>query len=135
MVIRIDDQTVDREFLERVEEISGQNLHQCMQCGTCTAACPMIDAMEMAPRRVMHLLQMGLREYVENVNTVWMCASCHACQARCPRCVELPKVMEAVRLLTLRRNLDRVDPRSVDVTVFREAPQVALVSAFRKLTA
>jgi heterodisulfide reductase subunit C len=135
MVIRIDDQTVDVEFVEKVQEISGQSLHVCMQCGTCSASCPMVESMELTPRRVMQLLHMGLREHVENVNTVWMCASCHTCEARCPRGVELPKVMEAVRLLKLRRNQDHVDPRRVAVTVIREVPQVALVSAFRKLTA
>lgn len=135
MVIRIDDSTVDMEFVERVREVSGQVVHTCMQCGTCSATCPMVDSMELTPRRVMQFLLLSLRERIENVNTVWMCASCHSCEVRCPRGIEVPKVMEAVRLLKLRRNQDYVDPRTVGADVVRDVPQVALVSTFRKLTA
>ena len=135
MRIVINGRTVDQEFIDRVEEISGQKLASCMQCGTCTASCPMVEAMQLSPRRVMHLLQMGLRPYVEEANTVWICASCHTCEARCPRCVDLPKVMEAIRQVTLRKNKDRVDPQRLKPTVIDEAPQVAMVGCFRKLTA
>ena len=34
MRILINGSTVDQDFIERVEEISGQNIKQCMQCGT-----------------------------------------------------------------------------------------------------
>ncbi len=135
MRILINGRTVDQDFIERVEEISGQNIKQCMQCGTCSASCPMEEGMDMSPRKVMHLTQMGLREYVEGANTVWICASCHTCEARCPRGVDLPKVMEAIRLLTLRKNKDAVDPKQIEATVIDEAPQVAMVGCFRKLTA
>ena len=90
---------------------------------------------EMTPRKLMHLTQMGLREYVEGSNTVWICASCHTCESRCPRGVDLPKVMEAIRLLTLRKNEDAVAPAEIDEKVIEEAPQVAMVGCFRKLTA
>lgn len=135
MRILINGRTVDQDFIERVEEISGQNITQCMQCGTCSASCPMEKDMEMSPRKVMHLTQMGLREYVEGANTVWICASCHTCEARCPRGIDLPKVMEAIRLLTLRKNKDAVDIGKLEAKVIDEAPQVAMVGCFRKLTA
>ncbi len=135
MRILINGRTVDQDFIERVEEISGQNIKQCMQCGTCSASCPMEEGMDMSPRKVMHLTQMGLREYVESANTVWICASCHTCETRCPRGVDLPRVMEAIRLLTLRKNKDAVDPNQLEATVIDEAPQVAMVGCFRKLTA
>jgi heterodisulfide reductase subunit C len=95
----------------------------------------MEESMEMTPRKVMHLAQLGLRQYVEAANTVWICASCHTCESRCPRGVDLTKVMEAIRLLTLRRNKDQVDPQRIAPTVIGEAPQVAMVGCFRKLTA
>jgi heterodisulfide reductase subunit C len=135
MRIRINDRTVDREFIERVKEISGENIYQCTQCGTCSASCPMLAGMEMSPRKLVHLLQMGLREQVKGANTAWVCASCHTCMARCPRGLDLTKVMEAVRQLTLRQNQDHVDPRQLEPTVIGDAPQAAMVSAFRKLTA
>ncbi len=90
--------------------------------------------MEMSPRKVMHLAQMGLRDYLESTNTAWICASCHSCEARCPRCLDVPKVMEAIRQLTLRKNEDRVDVKALEATVADGAPQIAMVSCFRKLT-
>lgn len=135
MRILINGRTVDEDFIERVEEISGQNIKRCMQCGTCSASCPMEADMDLSPRVVMHFTQMGLRDVVQGANTVWICASCHTCEARCPRGVDLPKIMEAIRLLTLRKNKDAVDPRQLEATVIDEAPQAAMVGCFRKLTA
>ena len=135
MHILINGRTVDQDFIDRVEEISGQNITKCMQCGTCSSSCPMEQGMDMTPRTVMHLTQLGLRQYVESSNTVWVCASCHTCEARCPRGIDLPKVMEAIRLLTLRKNKDAMDPQQLAPEVMDELPQVAMVGCFRKLTA
>ncbi len=38
MRILINGRTVDEDFIERVEEISEQNIKRCMQCGTCSAS-------------------------------------------------------------------------------------------------
>ena len=135
MRIPITPRTVNLAFIARVEEISGESLLRCMQCGTCTASCPMAEGMELPPRTVVHLAQMGLEGLVRDVNTTWLCASCHTCEARCPRSLDLPKVMEAIRLLTLRANRDRVDPRRLEPTVIAGAPPIAMVACFRKLTA
>jgi heterodisulfide reductase subunit C len=63
------------------------------------------------------------------------CASCHTCQVRCPRGIEVPKVFEAVRLLTLRQNEDFIKLKELADETIEGAPQIAMVSAFRKLTA
>ncbi|MFH0901845.1 MAG: 4Fe-4S dicluster domain-containing protein [Pseudomonadota bacterium] len=127
----------DLEAFHKLQETSGQNLHRCMQCGQCSASCPMFATGESqaSPRRVMHLLQLGLVEELARLNTPWVCASCHTCQARCPRSVDLPRVMEAVRLLTLRRNINFIEPAKIPAPIISRAPQIAMVSAFRKLTA
>ena len=75
------------------------------------------------------LVAAGADLYAEN------CASCHTCQVRCPRGIEVPKVFEAVRLLTLRQNEDFIKLRELADETIEGAPQIAMVSAFRKLTA
>jgi heterodisulfide reductase subunit C len=120
---------------KKLSEISGENVHQCMQCGTCSAVCPMAESMEITPRKAMHLLQFGLSEEVLRANIGSFCASCHTCSVRCPRGIDVARVFEAVRLLVSRENIDVVQPGKIDKDKLKEAPQIALVSVFRKLTA
>jgi heterodisulfide reductase subunit C len=127
------------EFHTRIEkkisELSGENVHQCMQCGTCSAVCPMAESMAMTPRRAMHLLQFGISAEVLEADIGRFCASCHTCTVRCPRGIDVAKVFEAIRLLLLRENIDALKLSEIDEKILKTAPQIALVSAFRKLTA
>ena len=134
-VIKISDRTYDKAFVEKLEEISGENIHKCMQCGTCSGACPMSDSMDVPPRKIVVLAQYGLKDEVTDANTVWLCATCQACHARCPRGLNLTKIMEAIRQLTLRENENYVEPNDVDEETLKDMPQIALVSCFRKHTA
>jgi heterodisulfide reductase subunit C len=94
----------------------------------------MVDHITAVPRRIMALLQLGLTDSLASENTPWVCASCHTCEVRCPRGIDIPKVMEALRQLKLRENEDRVSPSSVQPQIKDGAPQIAMVSCFRKLT-
>jgi heterodisulfide reductase subunit C len=132
--IKISDKTYDREFVKKLEEISGENFHTCMQCGTCSGACPMGDQMDTPPRRIVLLSHMGLKDRVVDSNTVWMCATCETCYVRCPRGIKLPKLMEAIRQYRLRTNTNYVEPSEISEDVLEDLPQIAIVSCFRKHT-
>lgn len=134
MTVKISPKTVRKEFIERLENLSGQNIQQCFQCGTCSGACPMIEAMDLHPREVMRKAQFGLENELGNSKTCWVCASCHNCNVVCPRGVDLPRVMEALRLLTLRKNKNFIEPSKLPKETIRECPQIAMVAGFRKLT-
>ena len=124
------------EFVKKVEEISGESLFSCYQCGMCSANCPMSFAMDILPRRIMRLIHLGLEDDIAKCKTIWLCASCLTCAVRCPRGVNLCKVMEALRLISLRKNnIDYVQPSNIPVDDLAELPQLALVSSFRKHTA
>jgi len=135
MPIPISDKTVKRDFIEKVVKLSGQNIYKCFQCGTCGGACPMSGHMETVPRKIMRMAQLGLEEQVSECNTYWTCASCHTCTVSCPRGIDLARVMEAIRLLTLRKNVNYIEPSELPEEELKELPQIALVSCFRKLTA
>ena len=124
-----------RSKINKVKELSGENIQLCMQCATCSAVCPMVESMGTTPRRVMHLLQFGLTDEALEARVGQICASCHTCTVRCPRGIDVARVFEAVRLLPLRQNKDLIRPGEIDKAVIKQAPQIALVSAFRKLTA
>ncbi len=134
MPIEISDKTVKSEFIEKVQRLSGQNIYKCFQCGTCGGACPMSDHMDTVPRRIMRMAQLGLEEDVCETKGYWTCASCHTCTVNCPRGIDLAKVMEAIRQITLRKNINIVEPSQLDEETVKELPQIALVSCFRKLT-
>ncbi|MBW2527730.1 MAG: 4Fe-4S dicluster domain-containing protein [Deltaproteobacteria bacterium] len=134
MAIRVLLRSLNRDQLKKVAEISGQNVYRCMQCGTCSGVCPMNESMDLTPRQAVLMLQHGLVDEVLEAKTPWVCASCHTCEARCPRGLELPKVMEAIRQMQLRQNEDKVNPRKVPVEELTDMPQMALVAGFRKLT-
>ena len=124
----------DETFKKKVMEISGENFHKCYQCGTCSGSCPMAEHITVLPRRVMAFLQLGHREELEKSNTPWTCASCHTCMVRCPRGIDIPKVMEALRLLQLRQNINQIEPSKMSKKEIVDLPQIAMVSGFRKLT-
>ncbi len=135
MPILLSDDTVSLEFIRKVEEISGENFSQCMQCGTCSGMCPMIGQMNLTPRRLLLLTRFGQKETVLGANTIWLCASCHSCLVRCPRGLDLPKIMEAVRQIVLRTNENYLEPFEVPDEILEGVPPIALVSCFRKHTA
>lgn len=135
MPIEISEKTVKNEFIEKVAKLSGQNIYKCFQCGTCGGACPMSGHMDTPPRRIMRMAQLGMEECVAESKTYWTCASCHTCTVSCPRGIDLARVMEAIRQLTLRKNVNMVEPSQLEEDVLKELPQIAMVSCFRKLTA
>lgn len=94
----------------------------------------MSDHMEAVPRKIMRMAQLGLEDSIDEYNTFWTCASCHTCTVNCPRGIDLAKVMEAIRLLTLRKNENKVEPSKLSKDLVKELPQIAMVSCFRKLT-
>ncbi|MBI4882354.1 MAG: 4Fe-4S dicluster domain-containing protein [Planctomycetes bacterium] len=126
---------LDDAIIQKIAEISGENARRCMQCGTCSAVCPMVESMQPSVRQLMLLLQHGRSGAVQEATTAWTCAACHTCLVRCPRGIDIPRLMEGIRQIVLRQNLDRVDPRAIPAETLAALPPIALVAAFRKLTA
>lgn len=87
-----------KSFKQKIEEKSGVKLSDCYQCGKCSAGCPLAFAMDYTPRQIIRLLQVGLWEKALKAKSVWVCAACETCFARCPQEVGIPKIMEAVRI-------------------------------------
>jgi len=134
MYVTISHKKTRREFVRKVKELSGQNLQLCYQCGMCSGNCPAAANMDISPRRIIELARLGLDEEIANSKTVWVCASCLACAVNCPRGFDLSKVMEAIRLLTLRKNIDHIRPEDISPQQRCELPQIAMVSGLRKFT-
>ncbi len=121
--------------VKKIEGISGQNLSLCYQCGLCAGGCPLGFAMDLLPHQILHMAQLGMRECIPSSKTSWPFASCFTCTVRCPRGVDIARLMEAVRQITLRKNINYVEPAKIAAGTLAELPQLALVGSFRKHTA
>lgn len=134
MSVLISSKTVKNDFAQKLKELSGQNVQLCFQCGTCSGSCPMSEFMDFSPRKVMHLAQLMLEDRLIGLNTYWACASCHTCSVRCPRGIDIARVMEALRQITLRKNINFIEPSKMPAEIIKETPQIAMVAGFRKMT-
>jgi heterodisulfide reductase subunit C len=80
----------------------GERLHQCIQCGTCSAVCPLSAYMDLTPRRLISMTRAGVRDEVLQSLTPWVCTSCYACTVECPKRIPITEIMHAVRRISLR---------------------------------
>lgn len=135
MIIKLSRESVQSDFVKKVAEISGQNLLACYQCGKCSAGCPSVMEMDILPNQIIRLVQLGLEDQLKNYKTMWLCAACNTCAVRCPRGVDLAKIMEAVRQIVLRQNENHVEPSQLPQDLLEELPPIAVISNFRKFTA
>jgi heterodisulfide reductase subunit C len=120
-------------FREKVETLSGEPIRICYQCGECSGGCPQSAAMDLLPSQVMHKIQLG-DQSVLDANTHWICSSCFVCTARCPKGIDIAKVMETLREIRLRDKESYVDLKDLSYEELAELPQIALISCFKKQT-
>ncbi len=125
---------IRNELLLKVEEISGQNVFNCYQCGNCSSGCPVVEYMDITPNQVLRLSQYGASEEILDSETIWVCSTCLQCSSRCPKGIDVARIMEAYRTINLRSGIGKINPRKIDVSAANDIPPILLVSAMRKLT-
>ena len=120
-------------FKAKIEELSGESIDLCFQCGACSSSCPLTYEMDLLPSTVMRYAQLGMEEVLES-KTIWICVTCFNCEVRCPRGIDIANVMEALRQIVLRRKYDQANLDDLSPEELRELPQIAIISSQRKLT-
>ncbi len=127
---------MNNKFLrEDLIRSSGVNPKKCMKCGKCSATCPAFDEMEYHPHQFVSMVENGDIEPLLKSESLYKCLSCFACIERCPRSVEPAKLVEAVRLMAIRKQgANRMTANDVPKLLDEDIPQQLLVSAFRKYT-
>ena len=119
------------DLAKEVEELSGENLFGCYQCGTCSSGCPYVEDMDLSPDEVIRYIILERNEVLKS-KTIWLCSSCFTCAERCPRDINITKIMEALRQILLRRKIDKTDLNKFTKGEKEKIPQLAFVSLFRK---
>lgn len=87
----------DQAIIAHVEHEAHTSIKSCYQCGKCSAGCPVAFAMDYPPRQIIRLLQLDLVDEALKADSIWICASCETCSARCPRNVDIASLMDALR--------------------------------------
>jgi heterodisulfide reductase subunit C len=96
---------LDFTFKEEVAaQPGGENLKRCFACGSCTFSCPVAEVEESySPRRIIHMILLGLKEEVLSSQAIWYCLTCYRCQVRCPQEVKYPEIMRVLRKLAVEQ--------------------------------
>ena len=94
---------VSREERRRIMEATDGAASVCFQCGTCTATCPWMaaDGDPISVREIMRETQFGTDG---NGETLYRCLTCKACEAQCPRGVDIVDAFLGLRELAFEND-------------------------------
>jgi heterodisulfide reductase subunit C len=93
-----------KTFADEVKSIpGGEYLEKCYACGTCVSKCMIQQKIEpdYNPRRLLHMVMMGMKEEAFSSPTTWMCSECDLCYAACPQEIHISQVIAAVKHLAI----------------------------------
>ena len=97
---------LDKDFAGEIAKMAhGEKFYTCIQCGTCSATCPVSHFMDFTPRKIIAMVREGFREEVLGSFTIWLCASCYSCTADCPREIKITDVMYALKQLAIKEGI------------------------------
>jgi heterodisulfide reductase subunit C len=84
------------ELLADVAAVGEFDATACMNCGVCTAVCPL--GQEVLPRRLFHDVVIGREEAVlAEQEAIYSCLLCRLCEASCPAGVHITGNVRALR--------------------------------------
>jgi len=87
----------DLGFIKALRRSGGDSLKKCMQCGNCSAACPLSPHINPFPRKEMAWALWGMKDRLLTDPDVWLCHHCNDCSTNCPRQTRPGDVLGAVR--------------------------------------
>jgi heterodisulfide reductase subunit C2 len=132
--MRLNRETVRGRFSLRLEELSGQQVMACYQCGNCSSGCPLSQEMDILPSRIIRLAQLGQEQTVLHSGTIWICASCFQCTVRCPKGIDILAVMDTLRQCAMEKGVDHFGPDQISRDQAVGVPQPGLVGVCRKFS-
>ncbi len=123
----------NREFTNQVIEEGGETLNLCFQCGTCTGSCPSGRHTVFRTRKLIRRAQLGLKEDVLPSDDLWYCTTCYTCYERCPRGVEIPDIILALRNMAVREGYMAEDHKRVAKFLCKTGHMVPLTDKYKAI--
>lgn len=84
-----------------VDRRSAQKVELCYHCHKCTAGCPVVEAMQFGPDRLLRMVALGQHQEVLSSRDIWLCAGCYTCATRCPNDIDISAIMDALRQIAM----------------------------------
>jgi len=78
-------------------ELGASGALRCLECGRCTAVCPLARHQRFSPRRLLSCAAALGLDRVARDAALWTCLTCGQCQAVCPAGVDYPRFILAAR--------------------------------------
>lgn len=90
---------IDKSFVNTISGFEGcSTLSHCFTCGSCSSVCPVEKVVDdFDPRKILHMISLGLREKLLKSDTIWACSQCQSCVPVCPQNVRCSDVIKALR--------------------------------------
>nr|MBF0222804.1 4Fe-4S binding protein [Desulfobulbaceae bacterium] len=94
---------INSQFSHEVTSLpGGEWLNRCFSCGACSGACPVSQAIpDFDPRKIIHMIRMGLKDRVLSSDLLWYCSKCRSCIFVCPQNVGFADIMTALRKIAI----------------------------------
>jgi len=77
-------------------------IERCIQCGICSASCPLSQYMDYTPRKIVTLIREDLVHEALKTKTIWLCTTCYLCAVRCPAKINIGEFMTALKSFALK---------------------------------
>jgi heterodisulfide reductase subunit C len=86
----------DPAFRDTILGRKGFDATACINCGSCTALCPL--GVGLMPRQLFRYVLLGARDKVlENSESIYSCLLCRMCEENCPGDVHISENVRALR--------------------------------------
>lgn len=102
--------TIGNDLVDLVRG-AGIDVTACYQCGRCSAGCPVAEFFDLKPMQVVRMCCYGLSEPLVSYRTIWLCASCETCTTRCPNGIDIARLMDVLRQLSLASGGKAPEPK------------------------
>ena len=91
-----------RARLDQVNALSHETTQLCYHCHKCTAGCPVSAEMTYGPDRILQLVHLGQKAAVLASADIWLCLGCETCGARCPNDIDIARVIDTLRKISVK---------------------------------
>ncbi|MCD4786700.1 MAG: 4Fe-4S dicluster domain-containing protein [Desulfobacterales bacterium] len=96
-------QKADSRFKDEIaQKIGIEEIKPCYTCGSCTGVCPVRKVIEdFDPRRIIHMIILGMREEVLSSDLIWFCCLCNSCYFVCPQGIRFSRIAAELQKMAL----------------------------------
>ena len=120
--------------MEIEELIRETKVYNCVECGECTANCPVSwFETDYSPRAIVKKALEGLIDAREE--KIWSCMSCEICSDRCPSAVDYPKFIWGLRAEALKSGIGEETYVSELEQLFLDGERDEDIGIVREMTA